>query len=150
MRALVQLVMVMVIGFMALLVVLTVAGVFMAILLPSLGVAIPELGRELGYSPNQGMDPIASVFVGLVPLVGFALMLLFCLCVVAFVMRMVGREPSRAKAKDAMEETRLIQELYHGMSRMEKRIESLETLLLDRVAPPEFRAAEPRRHTGVR
>ncbi len=150
MRALVQLIMVMVIGVVGVMILVSVASIFLAILLPSLGIAIPELGRELGYTPNQGMDPIASVFIGLVPLVGFALMLLFCLCVVAFVMRMVGREPSRAKAKDAMEETRLIQELYHGMSRMEKRIESLETLLLDRVGPPEFRAAETRRHTGVR
>ncbi len=29
-------------------------------------------------------------------------------------------------------ETRMIQELYQGMSRMERRIEALETLLLDR------------------
>jgi phage shock protein B len=30
------------------------------------------------------------------------------------------------------EETRLIQELYQGLSKMEERVEALETLLLDR------------------
>jgi len=29
-------------------------------------------------------------------------------------------------------ETRLIQEIHHGLSRMEERVEALETLLLDR------------------
>ena len=30
------------------------------------------------------------------------------------------------------EETRLIQDIYHGLLKMEERVESLETLLLDR------------------
>lgn len=30
------------------------------------------------------------------------------------------------------EETRMIQEIYHGLSRMHKRVEALETLLLER------------------
>lgn len=30
-----------------------------------------------------------------------------------------------------VEETRMIQEIYHGLSKMHKRVEALETLLLD-------------------
>ncbi len=33
---------------------------------------------------------------------------------------------------DSDDETRMIQEIYQGMSRLEERIESLETILLDR------------------
>lgn len=37
------------------------------------------------------------------------------------------------KSRDlADEETRLIQDIYHGLLKMEERVESLETLLLDR------------------
>lgn len=38
-----------------------------------------------------------------------------------------------AKSRDlADDETRLIQDIYHGLLKMEERVESLETLLLDR------------------
>ncbi len=30
------------------------------------------------------------------------------------------------------EETRMIQEIYHGLSKMEERVETLETILMDR------------------
>lgn len=38
---------------------------------------------------------------------------------------------SRQSRQLQVEETRLIQELYQGLSRMEQRVETLETLLLD-------------------
>jgi phage shock protein B len=90
---------------------------------------------------------ITILFSVLVPLTLLALLGLVFFMVA---MRLVGRRPHQAKAHEAIEEARLIQELYHGMSRMEQRIETLETLLLDRAVPPEFHAAEPRRHTGAR
>lgn len=135
MRALVKLMLVLVVGFVALMILISVGSIFLALLLPSLGTAIPELGRELGYN-RTGTNEFVPLFFNLMPLFAFALMLLFCLAIVVFAMRMIGREPSRARSKDAVEETRLIQELYHGLSRMEQRIESLETLLLDRVPNP--------------
>jgi phage shock protein B len=39
------------------------------------------------------------------------------------------RKPARS-AKQEAEETRLIQEIHHGLGRMEQRIETLETLVL--------------------
>jgi phage shock protein B len=39
---------------------------------------------------------------------------------------------SRGKQQQQAEETRMIQEIYQGLSQMEERIEALETILLDR------------------
>lgn len=41
-----------------------------------------------------------------------------------------GDSPSGLPASDE-DETRLIQEIYHGLTKMEDRIETLETLLID-------------------
>ena len=38
---------------------------------------------------------------------------------------------SRKNRVDQSEETRMIQELYKGLDRMEKRVETLETILID-------------------
>jgi phage shock protein B len=46
------------------------------------------------------------------------------------VVRLIGRP---AQNRDAIEnEPQLMQELYHGLTKLEERIEALETLLLDR------------------
>lgn len=42
-----------------------------------------------------------------------------------------GLSPEQSQQLRA-EETRLMQELYQGLSRMEERVEALETILLDR------------------
>lgn len=39
---------------------------------------------------------------------------------------------SRTDRKQQAEETKMIQEIYQGLTRMEERVESLETILLDR------------------
>jgi hypothetical protein len=42
-----------------------------------------------------------------------------------------GGLPSKER-QGQEDEARMIQEIYHGLSRMEKRVESLETILIDR------------------
>jgi phage shock protein B len=42
-----------------------------------------------------------------------------------------GESGRKAKTNDA-EEARMIQDIYHGLTKMEQRIEALETLLLDK------------------
>jgi phage shock protein B len=42
-----------------------------------------------------------------------------------------GNSGGRSKEQQT-EHTRLIQELYHGLRKMERRVESLETILLDK------------------
>jgi phage shock protein B len=39
---------------------------------------------------------------------------------------------SRTDRKQQAEETKMIQEIYQGLTRMEERVETLETILLDR------------------
>jgi phage shock protein B len=39
---------------------------------------------------------------------------------------------SRTDQKQQAEETKMIQEIYQGLARMEERVEALETILLDR------------------
>ena len=39
---------------------------------------------------------------------------------------------SGASRKDQAKDSKLVQEIYSGLSRMEKRVEALETILLDR------------------
>lgn len=42
-----------------------------------------------------------------------------------------GGGSGKKATKDLNEEARMIQEIYHGLNRMEDRVEALETLLLD-------------------
>lgn len=95
---------------------------------------------------GSGVTWVQSVFA-LVPLM---LVGLTFFVVIAVALRLVGQRPHQAKAHEAVEETRLIQEIYHGLSRMEQRVEALETLLLDRAAPPKLKPEDARRHSGVR
>ncbi len=44
--------------------------------------------------------------------------------------KLLGRNGARGKSRQA-EEARLMQELYHGLTTMEQRIEALETILLE-------------------
>ena len=41
---------------------------------------------------------------------------------------------SRKSRKEQAEEVKMIQEIYQGLSRMQKRVDSLETILMDRKA----------------
>ena len=47
-------------------------------------------------------------------------------------------EISRKDKEAREEEARMIQEIYHGLSKMEKRVEALETILIER-SKKEFR-----------
>ena len=63
-----------------------------------------------------------------------SLILLFVICF-AFVLalkKLQGSGSIRRRSELDAEETRLMQEIHQGLSRMEERIEALETILLDR------------------
>lgn len=64
----------------------------------------------------------------------FGFVLLPLLVVVGFVFliaRMFSGSLSRGKTEEQIDETRMIQEIYTKMSRMEERVEVLETLLIE-------------------
>jgi hypothetical protein len=52
-------------------------------------------------------------------------------CVIS-ALKIVKGDPNERDRQTRDRETRLIQEIHHGLSRMEERVEALETLLLDR------------------
>ncbi len=61
-----------------------------------------------------------------------AVMLLATLgCITYLIIRAFRGGGTRRSGKTEAEETRLIQEIHHGLVKMERRVESLETLLLD-------------------
>jgi phage shock protein B len=46
-------------------------------------------------------------------------------------LRILKGDPNQRSREAAMEEIRLMQELHDGLQRMEKRVEALETIILD-------------------
>lgn len=58
----------------------------------------------------------------------FLLIVLSILCVV-LVWRMLGDRKRRQESDEFVDETRMMQEMYRSLSRMEERLDSLETLL---------------------
>lgn len=69
-------------------------------------------------------------FVFAILLVGLTILTL----VVIFIVRLL-RGNARSNPEESRNEAKMIQELYHGFSRMEERVEALETLLLDAERP---------------
>jgi phage shock protein B len=51
---------------------------------------------------------------------------------ILLIIRLVKGGFSRTDRKRQTEEAKMIQEIYQGLSRMEERVETLETILLDR------------------
>jgi phage shock protein B len=82
-----------------------------------------------GPSGAWGADEIALVtFVS-----GFVAVMV--LATIGFMVLMIIRtakgSPIRKRERHDADETRIIQEIHHGLTRMDKRIEALETLVLD-------------------
>ncbi|MFV0422451.1 envelope stress response membrane protein PspB [Oleidesulfovibrio sp.] len=71
--------------------------------------------------------PMGMFWFMVVPLIAIAIVLVLLL-------RMLRDRRPGPESEAAMDETRMIQELYRGMNRMEQRVEALETLLLERDA----------------
>ena len=51
---------------------------------------------------------------------------------IAMVIKILKGGISRKGQRFETEEAKMIQEMYHGLSRMEERVEALETIILDR------------------
>ena len=68
---------------------------------------------------------VAIVFSSLVTILAI-------ICGTVLTAMKVRRNPlSRKDQKNQAEEARTIQEIYHGLSKMEKRVDALETILMD-------------------
>jgi len=73
-----------------------------------------------------GVAELAVVMVFLIPLsaiVGG---------IILSALKILRGDSSRRTGPEAEEETRMIQEIYSGLGKLEERVEALETLILDR------------------
>ncbi len=73
----------------------------------------------------QGAIIVAIVFSGIV------LALAVIGSTILMAIKIIKGGLSRKKQKYQADEARMIQEIYQGLSRMEERVDSLETILLD-------------------
>jgi phage shock protein B len=71
---------------------------------------------------------LIALLIVLVPLVVVALL---AAVVVGLLRSVTGRSVRRNPRQEA-EEARIMQELHHGMARIEDRVENLETIILER------------------
>jgi phage shock protein B len=62
---------------------------------------------------------------------GVSLLALLLLCLTLLVSLWLLQRPKRTANVAERSETEMIQEMYHGLDAMERRIETLETLLLE-------------------
>lgn len=69
--------------------------------------------------------------VEIIAVTGGIAVVIFAIIAWTIVTLVRGRGPARP-ARETEDESRMLQEMYHGLSKMERRIETLETLLLER------------------
>ena len=74
----------------------------------------------------HGVAFIAVVFGGIV------LALAIVGSTILMAIKLIKGGLSRKDQRSEAEEARMIQEIYHGLARMEKRVEALETIILER------------------
>ena len=127
-----------------------------AVMLFGLIVVLPILAATTalmisGPSMVMGPDAPSALFRcgwrgGFLLPVGAASIALLALVVAGVIWRGVSGG-SRERRQRESDESRLMQEIYHGLERMEKRVEALETILMDQTGAPEADETErPNRH----
>jgi len=107
-----------------------------ALLSTLVAIAIPSLSRELSHLTGDlvrgpmhlmggpGMDvAIVALLIPLAAVVGGIFLA---------ALRILKGESRRKSDSNDAEEARMIQDIYHGLTKMEQRVEALETLLLDK------------------
>ena len=74
----------------------------------------------------KGLCFLGFMFVG-------GLLVLAIVCgIIVMVVKMMRGGLATGDGTDKSEETRMIQEIYQGLSRMEERVDALETILMER------------------
>lgn len=70
----------------------------------------------------------------------FVFVLALVTIIMWFIYRMARLGVTRQDARYGQDDTELIQEIHRGLTRMEQRVETLETLLMEKTgeAPPRF------------
>ena len=82
---------------------------------------------------------LIEIIIALIVGLGF---LLVVVCGVLLAWRLLRGQSIRCSRQTQANEARMIQEIHQGLSKMEQRVETLETILLDRVRPEHRENAE--------
>ena len=81
----------------------------------------------------EGFGEAMNVVMGLVVIFGGSVLALAIVGgTILMVIKILKGGLSRTDQKAQTEEAKMVQEIYEGLSRMEQRVESLETIILDR------------------
>ncbi|MBN2311872.1 MAG: hypothetical protein JXR94_23030 [Candidatus Hydrogenedentes bacterium] len=108
--------------------------VALSVILSVASIAVPSVAHSYGEAITD-LTGLQRNSAFLIPAFGLSLApFLFLILVIYALVRLLKSEAptSREKADMNADESRMIQELYNGFSRMEDRIEALETILIDR------------------
>ena len=87
----------------------------------------------LGFGPEEVIGVLAIVLIFGTPFVA----VIGVLGLIA--LKILKGQPGRKGLQLNSQETKIMQEIYQGLSRLDKRVESLETILLDKVPRKESR-----------
>ena len=121
MRGLIRLVLVGLVLVVCLSLVLVTLALFGTLLGVGVGlVRVPDIDRWLSSTP------------GFLVTAGPVLLLIVLICLTFTLWKVLRGDTSKNHQRLDAEESRVMQELYRGLSRLEERVESLETILLDR------------------
>ena len=88
-------------------------------------------------APHYGYwQPLSAPMIGLFALAGMGVFLVgLVLGLLAALRFLAGGQRKLRRDPEQLNETVMIQEIHAGLSRMEDRVEALETILFDRAAP---------------
>jgi uncharacterized membrane protein len=130
MRAIATTVLILLVLFLVLGVLLACAGIVAAIAVPNLLSDVGLFGRHGGAAP---IPHVGSFGIAFLPVVFLGLLVAAPLLLLAILMRAFGGGSRRENGKRREDEERATQQFHVDLARMEERIETLETILLDRV-----------------
>jgi len=121
-------------------------GAFLFVANPEVVAPVPQVPTGFVHDgPLPGVAaPVAWSHI-LINLAGYGILL--AILAVAFVLALkwlIGNRRKSGSSQEQLNETLMIQEIHAGLSRMEDRIEALETILFDRAAPTPSGHARPK------
>ncbi len=103
------------------------------VLVMAVVLAVPEARQELGLAPSlAGLGLEVVVVWILAPVMLFAILL--CMAMLAW--RVCRSDDIRKGEAEGAEQMETMQQLYQGLSRLEERVEALETILLTGAGRP--------------
>jgi phage shock protein B len=111
-----------------------------ALLSTVLAILVPNLLRGINHAMGDIVrGPMHLIGDSSMDVATLSVLLVFGIPIIAIVggiflsaLKILKGEGKRKSASNDAEEARMIQDIYHGLVKMEQRVESLETLLLDR------------------